>query len=58
MKLMEIKTSLCFVSMLVFLIIAFTTKDVVNSQIFASLGIITGAVLSKNVSTQNQIKNE
>jgi hypothetical protein len=32
---------------------AFSTKDVLNSQLFASIGIIAGALLSKNMSYQN-----
>jgi hypothetical protein len=32
---------------------AFLTKDVLNSQLFSSIGIIAGALLSKFMSTQN-----
>ena len=58
MMLIVIKTSLCLVLMIAFLIMAFVTKDVVNSQLFASLGIITGAYASKFVSTQNTTTDE
>lgn len=39
--------------MIVFGIMAFLTKDVLNSELFASIGIISGALLSKFMSTQN-----
>jgi hypothetical protein len=53
MKLIELKTSICQVLLIVFGIMAFSTKDVLNSQLFASIGIIAGALLSKNMSYQN-----
>lgn len=53
MKLIEIKTTICLVFMIVFGIMAFLTKDVLNSELFASIGIISGALLSKFMSTQN-----
>lgn len=53
MKLIEIKTIIFLVLMIVFVSMAFLTKDVVNSQLFASIGIITGALLSKFILTQN-----
>ena len=53
MKVNEIKTTICLVIMIVFGMMAFLTKDVLNSQLFASLGIIAGALLSKLMSTQN-----
>jgi hypothetical protein len=53
MKLIEIKTTICQVFLIVFVIMSFMTKDVLNSQLFASIGIIAGALLSKFMSTQN-----
>lgn len=53
MNLIVIKTSVCLILMIAFLIMAFITKNVVNSQLFASLGIITGALTLKFLSTKN-----
>ena len=53
MKLIEIKTTFCLVFIIVFCIMAFLIKDVLNSQLFSSIGIIAGALLSKFMSTQN-----
>ena len=53
MKLIEIKTTICQVFLIVFVIMSFMTKDILNSQLFASIGIIAGALLSKFMSTQN-----
>ena len=53
MKLIEIKTTFCLVFIIVFCIMAFLKKDVLNSQLFSSIGIIAGALLSKFMSTQN-----
>ena len=58
MNLIVIKTILCLVSAIAFLIMAFITKDVVNNQLFASLGIITLAYASKFVSTKNTTTDE
>jgi hypothetical protein len=58
MNLIVIKTSICLVLMIVFLIISFTTKDVLNSQLSASLGIISGAFAFKFLSTNNTTTDE
>jgi hypothetical protein len=58
MNLIVIKTIFCLMLMIVLLIMAFITKDVVNSQLFASLGIVIGASVYKLVSTQNITSNE
>ncbi len=39
-----------------FLVITFITKDVIYSDAFACLGIITGVLAFKNLSTQQQTK--
>jgi hypothetical protein len=52
MNLIVIKIFFCLVLMIAFLIMAFITKDISNSQLFASLGIITGTFGSRNLSPQ------
>ncbi len=42
MKIIGMKASLSLVLMIIFLIMALITKDVVISQLFAILGIFTG----------------
>lgn len=54
MKIIEIKTTMCLVFMIFFGIMAFLTKDILNSQLFASIGIIAGALLSKLMPTQKK----
>lgn len=58
MKINELKIFICLVLMIVFVIEAFLTKDIINSQLFASLGIITGALVIKFMSNQNTKTNE
>jgi len=58
MKINELASILCFLVMLVFGIEAFITKDVLNSQLFASIGIIAATILSKIISNQNTKSNE
>ena len=53
MNVMIIKTFFILVVMVAFLIIAFITKDAVNSQLLVSLGIIAGAFASKHLSPKN-----
>lgn len=53
MNLIVLKTSFYMVLMIAFLIMAFLTKDVVKSQVFATLVIIIGALTSKHLSTKN-----
>lgn len=56
MKNIVLKDSICIVLMIVFLAMAFITKDVINSKLFASLSLIAGAFAFHNLSTQNQTK--
>lgn len=58
MNLTVIKPSLCLILMIAFLIMAFITKDVVNSHLFTSLGIVTGTFASKFASNQNTTTDE
>jgi len=58
MNFLVTKTIFCLVLMMAFLIIAVITNDVINRQLFASLGIITGAFTSKFILNQTQVKNE
>lgn len=44
--------------MIAFLIMAITTKDAINSQLFASLSIITYASASKISCNQNTNRHE
>lgn len=53
MKVNEIKINMCLLLMIVFAIMAFLTKDVLNSQLFASIGIIAGVLLTKFMSNYN-----
>lgn len=53
MNAIVIKTIFILVLMIAFLIMAFITEDVINSQLFASLGIITGTFASKHLSPKN-----
>jgi len=48
----EIKTCLSLTLIILFLGMAFVTKDEVNSQVFASLGVIIGAYTSQRLSKQ------
>lgn len=57
MNLIELKTGLCLVLMIDFLIMAFITKDIFISQLFVALVLIIGALASKYLSLKNQ-KNE
>lgn len=57
MNIVEIKTSLVFGSMIFFLVMALATQDAVNSQLFASFGIIAGASASHHISKQNKSSN-
>ncbi len=58
MKINELKIFICLVLMIVFLIEAFLTKDVINSQLFNCLGIITGALVIKFMPNKNTKTNE
>ncbi len=58
MKLIVLKSCVGLASMIIFLVVAFITKDAIDSTIFASISIIAGTFTSHNLSTQNQTKNE
>jgi hypothetical protein len=58
MKLIEFKTTICQAFIIFFGIMSFLTKDVLNSQLFASIVIIAGALLFQCMSTQNTNINE
>jgi hypothetical protein len=44
MNITLIKTFLCLMLMIIFVIMAIITKDIINSKLFASLGLITGTI--------------
>lgn len=58
MKLIVLKSCAGFALMIIFLVMAFITKDAINSSLFASVSVIIGAFASHNLSTQNQTKDE
>jgi uncharacterized BrkB/YihY/UPF0761 family membrane protein len=53
-----LKTIFCLVIMIVFLLMAFATKDAENGQLFALAGIITGSYLFKFLLNQNTNTDE
>ena len=55
---MVLKTSFCLVVIIAFLIMAFTTKDVVISQLFVALALIIGVLVSKHLSLKNPKSNQ
>jgi hypothetical protein len=44
--------------MIVFIMIAFLSNDMVDRQLFASLAVVMGAFTSKILSNQTHLKNE
>ena len=44
--------------MMVFIMLAILSNDMVDRQLFASLGIVMGAFTSKFISNQTRVKNE
>jgi hypothetical protein len=58
MKLIELKTTICQVLIIVFGIMSFLTKDILNSELFASIVVIASAILFQSMSTQNTNINE
>lgn len=44
--------------MIVFIMLAILSNDMVDRQLFASLGIVMGAFTSKFISNQTHLKNE
>ena len=57
MNLNSIKIVFCLLLMLVFLIMAFITNDVSNVQLFASFGIIMGAMAIKILNQNSKSEN-
>ncbi|MBS1741783.1 MAG: hypothetical protein JST81_02005 [Bacteroidetes bacterium] len=49
---------LFLILMSAFLVLTFVSTDETKSQLFASLGIISGVCASKFISTQNKMNNE
>ncbi|WP_298351599.1 hypothetical protein [Runella sp.] len=49
-----IKTYFCLALMIGLIVMALITKDVINSKLFASLGIITGAFVPSNLSDNSR----
>ncbi|MCG3167693.1 MAG: hypothetical protein POELPBGB_03487 [Bacteroidia bacterium] len=58
MNISVIKPVLLLISMIALLIMAFITKDAINSNLFASISIIVWAVASHNPSTNKHTSNE
>ncbi|MEI6880107.1 MAG: hypothetical protein WCK82_02030 [Bacteroidota bacterium] len=56
MNLTLIKTSFYTVLMIGFLLLAFITNDNIYSQLFATLGIITGAIVNNNLTGISKIE--
>jgi hypothetical protein len=52
------KVALCLALMTAFLIMAFLAKDFMNSKLFISLGILSGAFTSQDLTTQTKKQNE
>jgi hypothetical protein len=52
------KTNFYLIFMIGFLVIAFITKEEINSQIYTSLSIIIGVLAFKPTSFNNTKKNE
>lgn len=58
MNLIELKTSFCLLVMIIFIIMAFLTKDVSHSQLFAAVAILIGALATKYISPKNPKQDE
>ncbi|NBV08770.1 MAG: hypothetical protein EBS09_06650 [Flavobacteriia bacterium] len=58
MNLTVTKGIILWATMVGFLLLAFLTKDDVNGEIFAMMGIITGAIASKQISTKKITPDE
>lgn len=52
------KTSFWLILMIILLLMAIITNDVIDSKLFTSFGIITGVFILKYLSTQTKINNE
>ncbi|PIF62614.1 MULTISPECIES: hypothetical protein [Flavobacterium] len=53
MNQLVIKIAISLVAMIVLLVMALTTHDVINSELFASFAIILGAYSSNQLSNKN-----
>lgn len=58
MDFLTLKTIFCVILMVLALMTAFTTNDIIDGHLYASLGVISGTFVSKFISTQTQEKNE
>ncbi|MFV8344694.1 MULTISPECIES: hypothetical protein [Flavobacterium] len=56
MNQLVIKIAISIVAMIVLLVMALTTHDVINSKVFASFAIILGAYSSYQLSNKNNKK--
>lgn len=54
MKHVELITAFCFLIMIAFLVMAIIIKDVINSKLFTSFGIILGTFVSRNMSSSTK----
>ena len=52
------KTSFWLILMIILLLMAIITNDVIDSKIFTSFSIITGVFIFKYLSTETKINNE
>lgn len=58
MNFLRKKWILSLALMIVFIMLAILSNDMVDRQLFASLGIVMGAFTSKFISNQTHLKNE
>jgi len=58
MNFLRKKWILSLALMIVFIMLAILSNDMVDRQLFASLGIVMGAITSKVLSNQTHVKNE
>lgn len=58
MNFLRKKWILSLALMIVFIMLAILSNDMVDRQLFASLGIVMAAITSKVLSNQTQVKNE
>jgi hypothetical protein len=58
MNFLRKKLILSLALMIVFIMLAILSNDMVDRQLFASLGIVMGAITSKVLSNQTHVKNE
>jgi hypothetical protein len=53
-----LKISACLIAMFSFIVMALTSNNIIYNQLFTAIGILTGVLTIKLLSTQNQLKNE